>query len=601
MHRRPLIWQLFPSYLLVTLVALAAVTFYTSRSVREFYMEQMQSDLAARVQLVSVQAMPMLALTHDPAQLQADMVALAEVAGIRLTLVANDGQVLADSGGAPGQMENHGARSEIVAATKSGQGESLRLSPTLNARMLYFAVALKEGDQTLGVLRGGVPADVVESGLFQIYLRIVAGGLIIAILAGIMSWVVSRRIIRPLDVMKRGAQRFARGDLEQRLPVPETLEFASLSDALNKMAAQLNERIKKAVQQRNEQEAVLSSMVESVIAVDNYGRVISINHAAARLLSLDPTRAVGQDIQLLVRNTALQQFIQRTLDSPGPVEGEVTVHGHGEQILQAHGAILNDSNKDAIGAVIVLNDITRLRRLEQVRRDFVANVSHELKTPITSIKGFVETLLEAGPDSKEESERFLRIVARQAERLHRIIDDLLTLSSIEQYESVSEEFLERTSIERVVRASVQHCADAADRKDIDIEVTCSSGLKAQINPHLLEQGIVNLVDNAIKYSDSGSSVKVEALETERDVQIRVRDKGCGVSSDHLPRLFERFYRVDKARSRSVGGTGLGLAIVKHIAQSHGGRVTVTSTPGEGSIFTIHLPLSNPARLPISRA
>jgi len=590
MQRRPLIWQLFPSYLLVTLVALAAVTFYTSRSVREFYMEQMRAGLAAQVQLASLQAQELLRAEARSGAPQFLIMDLAGLAGIRLSLILPDGTVLADSAvDDPATLENHRNRPEIQRALEDSSGYFLRSSTTVGERMLYYAMPLYRDDDLVGVLRGGVLADTVEAGLRQIYLRIVAGGTLIAIMAGILSWVVSRRIIRPLDTMKQGAQRFAQGDLDQRLPVPETLEFASLSEALNKMAAQLNERIRKAVQQRNEQEAVLSSMVESVIAVDNDGHVISINHAAARLLSIIPARAVGRDIQLLVRNTALQAFIQHTLEGQGAVEDEITFHGQGEQVLQAHGTILRDSNREAIGAVIVLNDITRIRRLEQVRRDFVANVSHELKTPITSIKGFVETLLEAGPESREESERFLRIVARQAERLHRIIEDLLTLSSIEQYERVTDEFLEQTSLGRVLRASIQLCADAADRKDIDIEMECPSDLKAHINPHLLEQGIVNLVDNAIKYSDPGSLVRVSAWEADDEVLIRVADKGCGVASDHLPRLFERFYRVDKARSRSVGGTGLGLAIVKHIAQSHGGKVTVSSTPGEGSTFTIHLP------------
>lgn len=591
MHRRPLIWQLFPSYLLVTLVALAAVTFYTTRSVRDFYLEQMTANLAARVQLAAPQVIPFLKKKEAGPEVLPVVQDLASIADIRLTLIAPEGVVLADSHQDPERMENHINRPEVRAALKDGMGTSLRYSTTINDRMLYYALILGDTPQP-AILRGGVLADTVEQGLNQIYLRIVAGGLIIALLTGIVSWIVSRRIIRPLDIMKHGAQRFAQGDLEQRLPVPETLEFASLSEALNRMAAQLNERIKKAIQQRNEQEAVLSSMVESVIALDNEGSIISINHAAAKLLALDPAGVVGKDIQLLVRNTALQEFIQRTLDNKGPVEDELTIHGKGEQVLQVHGTILFDSNREAIGAVIVLNDITRLRRLEQVRRDFVANVSHELKTPITSIKGFVETLIESGPESRKESERFLRIIARQAERLHRIIDDLLTLSRIEQDGSMSEDFVEQSSIARLIQASVQLCADAASNKDIDIEVDCPSDLRAAVNVRLLEQGMVNLVDNAIKYSDPNSTVRVAAWKEDGDLNIRVSDQGCGIASDHLPRLFERFYRVDKARSRSVGGTGLGLAIVKHIAQSHGGEVRVESVPGEGSVFTIRLPLSS---------
>jgi two-component system phosphate regulon sensor histidine kinase PhoR len=239
----------------------------------------------------------------------------------------------------------------------------------------------------------------------------------------------------------------------------------------------------------------------------------------------------------------------------------------------------------------VLNDITRLRRLEKVRRDFVANVSHELKTPITSIRGAVETMGEGALESPESAERFLEMIARQADRLNVIIEDLLMLSRLEGEEEGREIELEKASIAPVLRAAMRSCESKAAYKSVTLEATCDEDIAARIDAALLEIAVVNLMDNAIKYSESGSKVLVSCEMSGGEIDIRVRDEGSGIAAKHLPRLFERFYRVDKARSRKLGGTGLGLAIVKHIAQVHGGSVSVESTPGEGSTFTIHLPLA----------
>jgi two-component system phosphate regulon sensor histidine kinase PhoR len=250
---------------------------------------------------------------------------------------------------------------------------------------------------------------------------------------------------------------------------------------------------------------------------------------------------------------------------------------------------LRDGEGPPIGVLIVFHDITRLRRLENVRRDFVANVSHELRTPITSIKGFVETLLEGPLEDTRDVERFLRIVLRQANRLNAIIGDLLILSRIERGADEATIELGMESVREVLAAAIEMCEQRASSKQIDIELDCPEDLTARINPHLLEQAVVNLVDNGIKYSPAGASIRVRAFCEAEGVAIAVEDQGCGIEAKHLPRLFERFYRVDQARSRELGGTGLGLAIVKHIALAHQGTVDVESVLGVGSTFTIRLP------------
>jgi two-component system phosphate regulon sensor histidine kinase PhoR len=253
-----------------------------------------------------------------------------------------------------------------------------------------------------------------------------------------------------------------------------------------------------------------------------------------------------------------------------------------------HGTILRNDKGESLGAVVVLNDITRLRHLENIRRDFVANVSHELKTPITSIKGFVETLREGALKDPGDSERFLGIIAKQADRLNSIIEDLLTLSKIEESEK-TELQLEEHNLKAVLQSAISLCDIKAKSKKATVTLDCNDELTAKINPELLEQAIINLLDNAIKYSDEGGDIKISAIRLNSEINISVRDWGIGIERRHLPRLFERFYTVDKAHSRELGGTGLGLAIVKHIVLAHHGNVSIESAPGKGSTFTILLP------------
>ena len=441
-----------------------------------------------------------------------------------------------------------------------------------------------------GLLEDALPPATVNELLHGMYLRLFLAALTLSALSALLSYWVVRRIIAPLDRLKSGAERFAQGELGQVLTVPDTQEFAGLAEAMNSMATQLDARMRGATQQSNELRAVLQSMVEGVLAVDNTGRILSMNAAAGRLLRVEAQRVQGQPLETAVRNVALQQFVGRALASVDPIEAEIVLHAGVEQVLQAHGTVLGDATGHAIGALVVMNDITRLRRLENVRRDFVANVSHELKTPITNIKGFVETLLDGAMESPEECARFLKIVARHADRLNNIIEDLLVLSRLEQGERADEGFLVRGNAASVARGAMQLCAGGAAAKEIALVFEGEEEAPADINPPLLEQGIVNLIDNAIKYSEAGSRVRVGVRVDGTGIHIDISDEGVGIAAEHLPRLFERFYRVDKARSRGVGGTGLGLAIVKHIAQSHHGRVTVESKPGHGSTFTFDLPL-----------
>ncbi len=401
----------------------------------------------------------------------------------------------------------------------------------------------------------------------------------------------SRRVSRPLKEMTSRALAYAGGDLSGKIVVSGCEEVVGLAQAMNRMTGQLAERLQKETERRNELETVVASMVEGVIAFDRDANILYMNEAAARQLDVSGFEARGGNILEVVRNIDLLRFIQKTLAGREATEGTVILNRgqEDERTLQMHGAQLGGNDKKRLGALVVCNDVTRLLRLENLRRDFVANVSHELKTPITSIKGYVETLLDDGEEIPPHSREFLTIVLKQANRLQTIVEDLLTLSRIEQESRLEEIRLIPAALKAVLAEAIEACATKAADKTIEISLSCPDDLTARINPPLLEQAIGNLLDNAIKYSRPESTVQIFAEATAETITIRVNDTGPGIPEQHLPRLFERFYVIDKARSRKMGGTGLGLAIVKHIVQSHGGQVTAASQIGQGSVFTITLP------------
>ena len=586
MPRKRLIWQLFPSYLLVTLLSLVALTWYTTTSWRQFYLNQTAADLNTRALLVRTY----LQERFDPGNGAAiDRICkdLGRLTNSRLTVILPSGKVLGDSAEDPARMDNHSDRPEVQAALKGREGISDRFSYTLGHERMYVAVPMKERDRMVAVVRVSLPMTSIAQALSALYLKTALGGLVIVLLLAALSLFIAQRISRPLEDLKRGARRFAAGDLSRRLPVPGSDELGSLAEAFNHMAEQLEDRINALIRQGQMQEAVLSSMVEGVLAVDEDQHLITLNRAGARMLGVDYVASQDRSIKEVVQDPQLQSFITRTIFARGPVEAEVVLQ-QGEQIIQAHGTFLKDTQGTDIGFLIVLHDVTHLRRLEMTRRDFVANVSHELKTPITSIKGFVETLLAGALQEPEHAENFLRIIARQTDRLNEIIDDLLSLSRIERDAEQGRVFLSTGRLKGVMQSAIQVCEAKAEAKNIGISLDCPEELRARISAPLLEQALVNLIDNAVKYSPTGSAVEVAAQLDGGEVVVRVRDQGVGIEKSQLSRIFERFYRVDAGRSRKVGGTGLGLAIVKHIAQAHGGRVTVDSIPGQGSVFSLHL-------------
>jgi two-component system phosphate regulon sensor histidine kinase PhoR len=588
MIRNRLLWRLFSLFLLIGLSALFVISWYGSRSFKDFYIGETAQDLRFRSQLL----IPLLKdHIEDISPVRVDNICkeYGEIISSRITVVLPDGQVIGDTEADPSTMDNHSDRVEILTALGGNVGKSIRYSHTIDTDMLYVAIPVYDHDQILAVIRISIALTSLEKAVLEANREIFIGALLMAFLIAIASFVISRKISKPLEIIKNGADRFASGDLDHKIHVNASEELNSLADAMNNMALELKNRIIDVERQRNEKEAVFDSMVEGVLAVDLDERIISINRAAAGLLGINIEKAAGQTIQEAIRNARLQMLITKTLQNNESTTDEIIIYDGQELYLQANGTPLENNLNKKIGVLVVLENITRLKKLENIRREFVANVSHELKTPITSIKGYIETLMDSPDMNKEEMRKFLEIADKHANRLGAIVDDLLQLSSIERDLEKGGITPDRGKIYTVVENAILFCQSKANQKKIKINLACSSDLEANINSQLLEQAIINLIDNAINFSEPGELIDISARKSQAEIIVEVKDNGCGIESEHLPRLFERFYRVDKSRSRHKGGTGLGLSIVKHIAQAHGGYPSVDSTPDKGSIFRIHLP------------
>ncbi|MCK5348439.1 MAG: PAS domain-containing protein, partial [Desulfobacula sp.] len=384
--------------------------------------------------------------------------------------------------------------------------------------------------------------------------------------------------------------QFAKGNLNARLAIPASEELSKLAVTMNRMAENLDEKIKDFENRSMELEAVHTSMLEGVIAIDKDERIITINDAAAKIFDFPASQLKARYILEVARNFEFQEFIQRALATHEPVEDDILITRDDKLILNIHSTALYDTGERRIGTLIIFHDITRMRRLERMHKDFAANVSHELKTPLTAIKGFIETLQEMpSTNDTKERERFLKIIDKNVSRMIDLINDLLALSKLERLQGTNIQ-LEKQDMITLIQGAVNTCHAGILAKNIMVTIDCPNDLRAMVDPILLEQAIINLVDNAVKYSGKKSPIAITVSAKDHFIDIVIKDKGCGIDKEHLSKIFNRFYRVDKARGRYEGGTGLGLAIVKHIIHYHHGKINVKSMKGQGSSFKVSIPV-----------
>ncbi|MBA1333710.1 MAG: Phosphate regulon sensor protein PhoR (SphS) [Firmicutes bacterium] len=515
------------------------------------------------------------------------------ITGERITIVSVDGTVLGDSEKRAGEMENHADRPEIEQALEKGFGRSTRRSSTLGKEMLYIAYPLRANDDTVGAIRVALTLNDINSIQTKIWHYI-----FLAIFAGISVAVVLgyrylSQITKSVREMTEMATTIAGGKFDKRVQVKSDDEIGRLVSAFNNMAEKLNNTINELVNDKSKMEAILTSSVNGVIAVDNDVKTLIINPAAEKLLDIREKDFSGKYLYDIVRNSEMERVLRSVIESIKDRSFEFELTWPEERMIRVFSAPIRPKVKHGrtIGTLIIIQDVTDIRKLEKIRSDFVANVTHELRTPLTSIRGFIETLKEGAIEDVKKRNRFLDIIDIEAERLERLIEDILLLSEIESGKPYSLPVTD-IDVKRVIEDEiVSILRKKAEEKDIRIKTIYHGDVPPlKMNVDRFKQMMINLIDNAIKYSRENDEVTVSAYGIEDAVVLKVRDTGIGIPKEHQERLFERFYRVDKGRSRKVGGTGLGLAIVKHIVLSVDGSIKVSSEPGVGTEFRIEIPL-----------
>lgn len=517
---------------------------------------------------------------------------LGKKIGVRITIIARDGVVIGDSEHDPATMENHAERPEVIEAVSKGVGKSKRYSITIKKDLFYVAVPLKDKrGEAEAIVRTALPLGFIEKAFSSIKSKIIYIGLILTLFAFLLSLVSSRAITKPLDKIIAASEEIAKGNFNVNIPVADKRgEIGKVNQALGRMAEKLDELFKEVSLEKSQLEAVLSAMSEGVIVVGSDGKVILINRALKDMFGIKDV-SFGKPYWEVLRNSEITELVEYTLKSRKAEKKEISLFYPVEKYYLASGIPLNSSES---GAIVVMFDITEFKRLEKIKADFVANVSHELRTPLTAIKGYVETIETEAYENTDERDHFLNIIKRHTDRLINIVSDLLVLSEIERKEISWEEepktVLEEINFKEIVSSSLEAIKSKIEEKSLRVSLNIKEGLPPYGGDgFLLEQMFINLIDNAAKYTPEGGAIEIGISKLDSQFIIEVSDTGIGIPKEHLPRIFERFYRVDKTRSRKLGGTGLGLSIVKHIVIMHGGKIEVQSEVGRGSRFIITLP------------
>jgi len=574
------------------ILSLLASELYLRRAIEANLIDRIRADLFVRLALVERDAAKRTDMDRAAWDALADD--LAPEAHGRVTFIDAAGTVIGDSEVAPGDLdrvENHRERPEVAAALAGRAESSMRFSATIQKRLMYAAVPLRLPGGARGVARLAVPVDEVGAEVEAVR-HILWGALLLALVVALVaSTTVAQFLSRALRSMIDAARRMAAGDLSVRLRPSGNDDVADLGRALDVMATNLAATMTALRGERDLLGLILQSMREGVLVLDHDGRMLLVNPALRATLGLPPDTE-GRAALELIRNAELPSILERARVLRGPVTGEIETTGPRPRRLMVHAAPLPMVNDKHQGLLAVFVDVTETRRLETLRKDFVANVSHELRTPITAVRSAVDTLRLTLSGDPVASDRFVDIIDRNAQRLGALVEDLLDLSRIESKDYRPE--AKPISLRNVADQVVTLLRVRIEEKALDVGNEIGAELPpARADRRALEQVFTNLLDNAVKYCGAGASVRLRAQTTERGLRVEIADTGPGIEPRHLPRLFERFYRVDSGRSRDMGGTGLGLSIVKHLVETMGGAIGVDSTPGRGSTFWFTLPAATP--------
>jgi two-component system phosphate regulon sensor histidine kinase PhoR len=588
--RLNLFWKFSFAFLALLVSVLLAVDFFAERALRGDYERTGFEKLAAIARIA--QARPPQWTPASPGQAEnlaplRDWVAQMAAGGARITVVAPDGRVLADSQSDAQSMENHANRPEILEALAKGDGRSIRHSVTIDRDLLYYAVRQDTSAGPATFLRFALPLETVDEVLRSFRRRLLLASFFILLIAGGVSLLLSRSFTGRVERLKDFSRRVAEGDFRPMSRDGSGDAVEALGISLNRTAARLDRTIQTLTEERNLSSAILGSMVEGVAVVNGSERLVFANPGFAEILGLDVPPTSGSALVEVVRQTELLEAVRQVLAGEPRVQSEIVTGTLRQHYFAITVAAVRAG--DTSGAVVVLHDITELRKLERVRRDFVANVSHEFRTPLTAIQGFAETLLAGAIDDSQNRTRFLEIILEHSRRLARLTEDLLVLSKMDAERLELE--IRRLGVSQLIESCLETAQRRGSEKDLRISVNLPPNLPDIAGDRRrLAEVLQNLLDNAIQYTLPGGQIIVSAESAEKEIILTVSDTGIGIPKADQPRIFERFYRVDVARSREAGGTGLGLAIAKHLVEVHGGRLWVDSEIGQGSQFHFSVPL-----------
>ncbi len=564
------------------LIVIAAASIFTAIELDDTYKNDTRDALLKNARVIE-------SIINKTGDYRETLSSIDEIRDMRITLVDYGGVVVFDTRADAGTLENHGDRPEIMTAMKDGVGSNIRYSDTLRQDMMYLALRSDGLDM---IIRVSLMLEGVSSYSAELWIPLIMVLVVAFLLCLGIALFISRRITKPIIELQEDMARIAKGEYSELEIIKSGDEIEELSQSLNDMAGKLKRNIYEITENNSRLEAVFRAVPGGIVAVDNDLHVIMANPAARGMFSMSAAPE-GRHFLEVTQHTQLESVIREAAMSQGVIEREMTVVRGLEDITLQVFAVCVFSEGHAYGVILLVQDITRLRKLETLRSDFAANVSHELKTPLTVIRGFTDTLKDSAI-SKEDADRFIDIISIESERLSRLIDDILLLSDIENSSYIPASV---TDLREGVNEAVALLDAKAKGKKIDVIVNLDKkAVMAAAEKDRIKQMAINLIDNAIKYTPSGGRVSVTVIREEGFGILRVEDTGIGIPQGNIPRLFERFYRVDKSRSRALGGTGLGLAIVKHIVKLFGGHITVSSEVGKGSVFTVSLPLERNTEL-----
>lgn len=586
-----LVVKFFLSYLAVVTLLFTSFYLYSSTVVKDFYVSSLGERLELEARLLA-KALPSPSDNHEFDLLCRN---LANELVTRITIVGADGRVLCDSVEASATMENHRWRPEVVEALKTGTGSSFRYSTTTGEELFYRAF-LQDDGESQRIVRLAIALDEVQAVTNSLRRSLLLGFLVASAVGLLLAFAFSRRLSRRVKRLVEFCGQVAEGVFPQNFFGKSGRdEIHRLERHLNDMGEKIRQNVQQAIAEKEKANSILRGMMEGVLVIDPKGRVLVINEQAQRMFNLSPDRDIlGASILELSRHPEMKKLIEQVLVFDFTSERySRQVELHEGRWFRVNAVSLRNNQSSTYGSILVFHDITEVKQLERMRSDFVANVSHELRTPLTAIRGYAETLRQTPPDDPADAQHFLSIIEKHADRLSRLTENLLTLSDLES--GKIEIDFNPVDIKRVVQSVSEVFSDAANKRHVTLEQVIEQGLPAVMGDvDRLQQLLINLVDNAVKYTPVNGTVTVKAQRTTINssidaVELSVSDTGTGIPEHAIPRLTERFYRVDKARSRDLGGTGLGLAIVKHIAQAHGAQLKIESALHKGTMVSVLLP------------